>query len=561
MSDSTSSKLISLTRFRTALASPRAEKRLDALISADNAEEQVQALSVTDLYYLIEEVGLADSVELLSLCSNEQIQGCVDMEIWDRDQPSIEAFLPWLAVIQENGFEFLGRVWADLDPELTSLTLARTCDIYDKTLEEEVPDEEERDYFETPDTFFQIVITTDDAVQAKLVHTIIEDLYRADMVQARHTLMSARSEPAAELEEMSYRWRSGRMADLGYVEFYDALEVFRPIKPESVKIGENSIQQAAAKIEGQLPIAGDLPVPMLEPVVGRSFLAQALDQLEDAEEIENMQAALLYLVNRVMAAGKLSPGNTEALEVATLHATASVALGLESVSGGDAQRALEALRTISLTRLHRVGYTLCRRLARYARMIAVRAMTAGEPSQSVLEAVLARRPFYPVVLDDPSSSSMRPIESLADLKVIADHLKELALRIAVADALEVDLDALAERPDPRPQLDDYVRSALLRACIAKADEEFSPAPLRVSELEEFRKSLSDTGISQENRDRAAQRLVALLDARGVVEARDSLALLSEAWLNELQEAFLPLPKDRPIDPKFIGQLVLASETN
>jgi hypothetical protein len=300
---------------------------------------------------------------------------------------------------------------------------------------------------------------------------------------------------------------------------------------------------------------------MLEPVVGRSFLAQALEQLEDPEEIENMQAALLYLVNRVMAAGKLSPGNTEALEVATLHATASVALGLESVSGGNAQQALEALRTISLTRLHRVGYSLCLRLARYARMIAVRALTAGEPSQSVLEAVLARRPFYPVVLDDPSSTSMRPIESLADMKVIADHLKELALRIAIADALEVDLEALAQRPAPRPQLDDYVRSALLRACIAKADEEFSPAPLRVSELENFRKSLSESGITQENRDRATQRLVALLDARGVVEARDSLARLSETWLVELQESFLPLPKDQPIDPKFIGQLVLASETN
>ncbi len=561
MSDSTPSKLISLTRFRTALASPRADKRLDALISADNAEEQVQGLSVTDLYYLIEEVGLADSVELLSLCSNEQIQGCVDMEIWDRDQPSIEAFLPWLAVLQENGFEFFGRVWADLDQELTALTLARCCNIYDKTLEEEVPDEEERDYFETPDTFFQIVLTTDDEEQRKLVHSIIEDLYRADMVQARHTIMSARSEPAAELEEMSYRWRSGRMADLGYVDFYEALEVFRPIAPDSVKIGENSVKQPrAAKIAGQLPIAGDLPVPMLKPLIGRSFLAQALEQLDDAEEIENMQAALLYLVNRIMSAGSLSPGNIEALELATLHATASVALGLESVSGGNAQQAVEALRTISLTRLHRVGYSLCLRLAHYARMIAGRALTAGEPSQSVLEAVLARRPFYPVVLDDPSSSKIRPIESLADLKAIADHLKELALRIAVADALEVDLDALAERPEPRPQLDDYVRSALLRACIAdaQATTEFSPAPLRLTELTAFRDSLGAKGIAQDARQRAAQQLVELLDARGVVEARPALALLTERWLEQLQQSFLPLPKDEAIDPKFIGQLVLAA---
>ncbi len=45
--------------------------------------------------------------------------------------------------------------------------------------------------------------------------------------------MSARSEPAAELEETSYRWRAGRMADLGYIDYYEALAVFRPSCPTS----------------------------------------------------------------------------------------------------------------------------------------------------------------------------------------------------------------------------------------------------------------------------------------------------------------------------------------
>ena len=52
--------------------------------------------------------------------------------------------------------------------------------------------------------------------------------------------MSARSELSAELEEQSYRWRSGRLADLGYVDFYDALDLFRPLTPDQVKIGEGT---------------------------------------------------------------------------------------------------------------------------------------------------------------------------------------------------------------------------------------------------------------------------------------------------------------------------------
>ncbi len=88
MTDLSSTK-VPLATFRTALASPRAEKRIDALISADDAAEQVAALSVSDLFFLIDEVGLADCVELLSLCTNQQIRGCIDMEIWDRDMPQI----------------------------------------------------------------------------------------------------------------------------------------------------------------------------------------------------------------------------------------------------------------------------------------------------------------------------------------------------------------------------------------------------------------------------------------------------------------------------------------
>ncbi|MCP4446812.1 MAG: hypothetical protein GY811_15910 [Myxococcales bacterium] len=545
-----------LERFRTALASPRAEKRLDALISGDDAEEKVQALAVTDLYHLIAEVGLGDSVELLSLCSAEQIQGCVDMEIWDRDLPSLEAFMPWLAALQENGFEFFGKAWVGLDAELTALTLARLCIIYDKTLGEEIPDDEDREVFDTPDTFFQVVITAEDDVQRKLLYTIIEDLYRYDLTEARMTLMAARAEPKAHLEEMSYRWRSCRMADLGYVDFYEALEVFRPIDPASVQVGEGTAEFSnSANIPGELPIASDLPSPMVQPIMGRGFFAKALEALEDDAEIEAMQGALLYLVNRVLAAGSLSPGNAEALELATLHATSTAALGLEYLSGGDQERAIEALRSVSLTRLHRVGYSLCLRLARFARMLAPRAMSADSDTQLLLEAVLSKRPFFPESLSETGATSMRPIESRADLQAIADSLKSLALRIAIADALGVDLAALAAHPEPRPGLDDFARTALLRAAGGKVA---SAAPLQQSELDAFRDQVSVAGLSAGDRETASMALVSLLDEAGVVEARDSLETLINTWLGELSESFADLDNETSVESRFLSGLVFAT---
>jgi hypothetical protein len=106
----------------------------------------------------------------------------------------------------------------------------------------------------------------DDASQ-RLVMRMVDDLYRADADLARHTIMSARSEPPAELEENSYRWRSGRLADLGYVDFYDALDLFRPLEPAQVHIGEGSQDPDQRGYAAAVVVA--------ERVIGRSFLARA----------------------------------------------------------------------------------------------------------------------------------------------------------------------------------------------------------------------------------------------------------------------------------------------
>lgn len=556
MSSDDVAKTLPLSRFHATLASPRAAKRVDALISADNAKEVVQALTVTDLYHLINEVGLDDCVELVGLCSSEQVQGCVDMEIWDRDLPQIEAFLPWLAVLREAGFEHFGEIWAGLDPELAALTLSRLTLIYDKSLDEEVPDEEERDYFETPDTFFQVVLTSVDENHDKLVHAIIEDLYRADMVLAQHTLMAARSEPVAELEESSYRWRSGRMADQGYVEFYEALEVFRPLDPATVTIGEGSRDGIpAAPSSDKEPIVSELPVPMLEQVIGRSFLAKCLQGIDDTKELERLQGSLLFVVNRVMSAGRLNPGDRDALELAALHAMSSVALGLEHISGGELDAGVQTLQSVSLTRLHRVGYTLTLRVARFAKMIAPQALTAGEPSIQVLEALLGKRPFFPVVLEEAGSAQVRPIESRKDIATIAEHLRILALRTAIATALDVDLLALAQKEEPRPQLDDFARTALLHATLG---DDIATTPLTAADLGRFRSdTLQDGAMSPDTRRDAYDKLLAVLDAAGVSEARDALPKLVDSWFDELDQTFAGLPLDKPIEAKFLGGLRLA----
>src|SRR5689334_10428903 len=224
-----------LARLRAQLAGPRGVRKIDALLSADDAAAAVAALAPNEIFELVHEVGFEDAADLIQLATPAQLQGCFDLDGWAKDSLDLAPLKPWLASLVDAGFEKVGEVWGQLDAELRALILQRQVKVYDISLEEEPPEDSEAAIMPTPDRFFLLELPDDEDSQ-RLVMTVVEDLYRADPDLARHTIMAARSEPPAELEEMAYRWRSARLADLGYVDFYDALDLFRPLSLDQVSI-------------------------------------------------------------------------------------------------------------------------------------------------------------------------------------------------------------------------------------------------------------------------------------------------------------------------------------
>lgn len=559
---------VPLSRFRAVLAGPRGQRKLDALLSAEDPAAAVASVPIPELYQLIDDVGLTEALDLVSLATPEQIRGCIDIAAWDQDQLQVEALLPWLQALLETGYETLGEMWEQLDTELTALTLQRLTRVYDLSQGEAPDEDEERPVITTPDTFFALVVLSDDQATVDLVSRLVEDLYRAspDGVLPRHTLMAARSEPPAELEEMSYRWRAGRMADLGYVDFYDALEIFRPLAVEAVAIGEGTqdrFESPGAPSEDRDDTAGSMPAVVAAGVVGRSFLARVLDRVTDPAELARLEMALVVLVNKVLSAARVSPGDKEALRVGAEHASATVALGLEAVSDGDQDRALAALHSVSLTRLHRVGHSLTLPLARMGRALAPRAATAGEPDVSVLAAVCGRRPWFPRALDADGGTGIRAFESIEDVRRVAEALTRLALRAAVAESLGVDVlaltvarfDSLAPNP-ASPVLDDHVRTALLRAMAGGA---FEAAPLTTDELERFRRTaLAGGKLTPQARETAAAALIGRLDKAGITAGRNLLPDLLAGWLADIEGLLGALPAHEQPDPRFLDGLVLAA---
>lgn len=416
-----SDEIIQLSRWRAALARARRGRKADAILSEPDAARLVPQLPVQELYYAIKEVGLADAEELVALATPEQVQGFVDLDVWERDHLEERRLDAWIEALGNAGFEKLGRTLEGLDPEVAALWLQRRARVYDLTLEPP-PEEPEGHYYPTPDRFFLLDILPG-GEEGKLLERTLDWLYRYDLAFARQLVMSAKWELASDLEEHAYRWRRGRMADLGYVDFYEALSIYQYLDPASVKLDEHSFVAPPPETPTELPavLAGSLDES--------GFFGKALGTLATEADVERLQAALVLLVNKVMAADLVDPGDIEAGRAALGRAVGYLGLGLEYLSRGDVARAGHALLSIALERIFRVGVSLTLQLRTLAETLVksgVNPVELDEPWDEVMRLLRQRRPEFPRALDEPPAAEGRPFSTLADVSRVAAAIDQIA---------------------------------------------------------------------------------------------------------------------------------------
>ena len=151
-----------LARLRAHLAGPRGYRRIDALLSNDDAVGAVAALSPNEVYELVHEVGFEDGQALIEYATPAQIQGCFDLDGWNKDQLEVASLRPWIVALTEVGFEKVGEVWGALDAELRTLILQKQVIVYDTTMNEGPEDDNDETIMPTPDRFFLLELKGDD---------------------------------------------------------------------------------------------------------------------------------------------------------------------------------------------------------------------------------------------------------------------------------------------------------------------------------------------------------------------------------------------------------------
>jgi uncharacterized protein DUF6178 len=182
-------------------------------------------------------------------------------------------------------------------------------------------------------------------------------------------------------------------------------------------------------------------------------------------------------------------------------------------------------------------------------------LTAGSPARELVAGLCSPRPLLTRAADLPPTIGLRPFESQADLRRAGEILTGLTLRIALVEGLGVDVVAMGQAPEPRPSLDDHIRTALVRAMIAPGIGLHGEALSQAELLTLRERTFEGAKLTPDARAAAHDAIAQGLGAAQLTAGSTVLVGLVDAWLDDI-EALLGGVTEASIDARFVEGLLV-----
>lgn len=504
----------------------------------DDAAQLIEALPVQSFVKVARKLREEQRLDLLlPYASAEQITGIFDLDAWQRDRLSTPRAREWLDRIVDayNSSDVergrLVRLLHDTDPEMWLLANSAATAIADL----EPGDDEQREAvlddmsalvtWETPDGNF--IVGVPDNELGRMTLRVLSAVYDDNLVEGNKLISAIKWSLHNEVEEDLLRWRKGRLADLGFPEWDEAMRLFAPLARDVVTGRASDGEDPRAHVPERFTA-----LPPAQLGATQDMLRRVMQRLDDAEYDLRLREFLL-LANELMAAQRFEPGDEALQERAVAQAQATLNLACELLLAGEAHEdpdgyIAERIAAVGLRKLFRFGYGPLAKL----RKAALELHRAGQVSLAKIGSLLDRpwgpalatlSRWYPELPLDGKQAS-RPLRSVADVARATALIGEAGALAQLCFGLSgfaVDPIWLqrADEPD-RIHLGDLVRTAIV--CVARGETiEGGLRPLGADDLEWARDNLLD------DRMRPSQQLRELLleraDAAGVGERGEALA--------------------------------------
>lgn len=548
-------------------------QKLDAILSLEDPRAYVQAMRGDELLWLVKDIGAADCLPVLAFATGEQWQSFVDLDCWRGDRLSLEPLEEWLETSLAAGMEAATTLLHGVDRELLVMLLMHHATVHEKDIDTaEIPDSS--DIFYSPDGEFVIEMPAKHPT-APLVERMLRLLYAQDLENARMILRAARWELPSVTEEDLLRWRTGRLEELGFPSREDAVALFELLAPGDAKRqileGLDRAGRANARSSSEERLATALVLPDLGET---PLVLHALDAIDDDAVRDDVRVAMADLMNALLVAQDAELGDLDEQREAAEWTLGALNLALEHVAGDDRQLAARVLERVWLRDVFRIGHSLGEGVRRRAARVLGRVTTRDgrcllDPPMDEAVAAAARRP--PRMIEGATREGherSKPVRALGELRVlravveraeaIATFLEErFGFSPAALDATE--LPGVTE--DARAHL--HASTLLLTAlCNAAIGRGVSLEPLGPGALDLLAAGVARAGGGAAFGQGLRAVLAGAVSQEGDERERRAARHL-QAWIDDsveaLEEALATARPGAPLDPRFIGSLLLVRE--
>jgi len=406
-----------------AILSLPVKERLENILNSSDPRELMAQIPETDLFLTVKELGIRESVDLISLATPEQTTHLLDLDLWKKDRLNPEKIIVWLETLEACGEEKLKQLFDTLDSELVVALFQKLI----RVVKVENPDDdfsEDLDEDFTLDGYYYSRFLSEK--DAPLITRLLKFLQADDPLYYQNLLEWVHLRLPLEEEETALQWRRGRLADHGFPDFYEALEIYRYLPPEQVR--EDKLP------DWSIPEASFYPPSHLESAGEGSFLFAAMNQgLEDGQ-ITRIKWELANLANHILVANGADVNEPAPIYQSVQKALQLLDLGLRHLSRDDSGRAGEVLTHLALVRIFQTGYSLGLELKYRAeaiirrgdwyREILRREEVLDSPFQETLKGLFFKRPLY---YDRTGGKNYRSFQSLGELQETRELLDHLAV--------------------------------------------------------------------------------------------------------------------------------------
>jgi hypothetical protein len=449
-------RLTELARQRGRILALPPENALAEILDHPQPDALVRSFAEEDFFFLVHDIGHADSLEILSLASTRQWEYLLDIESWTKDRLNLDALTRWMSVLLKADPARFVRWAMDEKAEQIEYYLFKTSRVVIREHDQDPSDF--GDGYITFDDVFYVKLpedhreseddgepSPDDDDKNDLLAELLGRMAEIDHPFYQQTLLRAAQVIPAESEEEFFLLRNVRLAEKGFVPFDEAVGIYQPTPMKTLK-------KRTKTIRGGVNQDLFIPVPlnhlaMMDP---DQLFTRALSLIRMDDVFDEIQIEFAGLCNHLIAADPNPVRERDALKAVVKKACGYLGIGLQRLSGKktppDENRMAAMIRTYPLIDIFRAGYGLAADLKHRAEnwreksWFALNHLTLhfwGERLMGVIGGLLVKRPLY---FDNYKTGVLyREFETMADIRRTRTALRRAMAFDDLFSCLSIDL--------------------------------------------------------------------------------------------------------------------------